>query len=94
MKIGRDPPTKRQVFLPWKVVSNVPNIHLGIYKNYQNFHPLIFYGYTRLRGVGADLPPLDWIGLKELLWDTLYFPEILDIEHMHRLLALSYTFPC
>ena len=32
--------------------------------------------------------------LNELLWDTLYFPEILDIEHMHRLLALSYTFPC
>ena len=28
-----------------------------LYKNYQNFHPLIFYGYTRLRGVGADLPP-------------------------------------
>ena len=27
-----------------------------LYKNYQNFHPLIFYGYTRLRGVGADLP--------------------------------------
>ena len=41
-----------------KVVSNVPNIHLGIYKNYQNFHPLIFYGHTRLRRVGADLPPL------------------------------------
>ena len=38
------------------MVSNVPNIHLGIYKNDQNFHPLIFYGYTRLRGVGADLP--------------------------------------
>ena len=38
------------------MVTYVPNIHLGIYKNYQNFHPLIFYGYTRLRGVGADLP--------------------------------------
>ena len=24
-------------------------------QKYQNFHPLIFYGYTRLRGVGADL---------------------------------------
>ena len=45
------------------MVSNVPNIHLGIYKNYQNFHPLIFYGKTRLRGVQADLPPLGENGL-------------------------------
>ena len=45
-------------------VPNVPNIHLGIYKNYQNFHPLIFYGYTRLRGVGAD-PRV--IGLNDLV---------------------------
>ena len=57
-------PGKRKVVWPWKVVFNVPNIHLGVYKNYQNFHPLIFYGYTRLRGVKADLPPLGWIGLK------------------------------
>ena len=39
----------------WKVVSNVPNIHLGIYKNYQNLHTLHWF-FTRLRGVGADLP--------------------------------------
>ena len=37
------------------MVSHVPNIHLGICKNYLNFHPLTFYGDTRLRGVGADL---------------------------------------
>ena len=36
---------------------NVPNMHLGIYQKYQNFHPLIFYRYTRLRGVWAVLPP-------------------------------------
>ena len=42
------------------MVSNVPNIHIGIYKNYQNFHPLMFYGYTRLRGVGVDLPHPGW----------------------------------
>ena len=29
-------------------------------KNYQNFHPLIFYGYTRLRGVGGEPPP-PWV---------------------------------
>ena len=40
-----------------KMVSNVPNIHLGIYKNYQNFHPLIFYGYSRLRRMGQMYPP-------------------------------------
>ena len=39
------------------MVSNVPTIHLRIYKIYQKFQPLIFYGYKRLRGVGADLPP-------------------------------------
>ena len=35
------------------MVSNLRNIHLGIYKNYQNFRTLIFFGYARLRGVGA-----------------------------------------
>ena len=49
-----------------KVVSSVANIHLGIYKKYQSFHQLIFYGYTRLRGVGADLPALGEIGLSAL----------------------------
>ena len=49
--------TKRKVIFTMKVVSNVFNIHLGVYNDYQNFHPLIFYGHTRLRGVGADLPP-------------------------------------
>ena len=39
------------------MVFNVPNINLGIYKNYQIVHSLIFYAYTRLRGVGADLLP-------------------------------------
>ena len=29
-------------FLPWKVVSNVPNIHLVVYKKCQNFFLLIF----------------------------------------------------
>ena len=60
------------------MVSNVPNIHLGIYKNYQNFRPLIFYGYTRLRGVGADLPPLGGIGLS-FVFDgrTEYAPFLL-----------------
>ena len=38
----------------FEMVSNIPNIHLGIYKNYQNFHLLIF-----------DLPPLGEIGLKD-----------------------------
>ena len=41
--------------LTMKMVSNVPNIHLGIYKNYQDFHSLNFYEYARLRGLGADL---------------------------------------
>ena len=52
--------------LPWKVVSNVPNIYLGIYKNYQNFHPFNFYEYTCLRAVGADLP-MGQIGLRSLV---------------------------
>ena len=34
------------------MVVNVPNIDLGMYKNYQDFHRLIFYGYTRLHMVG------------------------------------------
>ena len=40
------------------MVSNIPNIHLGIYKNCQNFHPLIFYGYSRLRRMEQICPPL------------------------------------
>ena len=68
MKIRRFWPTQwspdqTKSFLTMKMVSNVPNIHLGIYNNYHNFHPLIFYGWTRLREVGADLPPLVQIGL-------------------------------
>ena len=56
-------PRPNTKFFDPNVVYNVPNIYLGIYKNYQNFHTLIFYVYTRLRGVGADLPPLGGIGL-------------------------------
>ena len=68
-----------------KVVSNIPNIHLRIYKNYQNFHPLIFYGYTRLCGLGADLPlPLGEIGLIDL--DILHILQILHNLHtLHNL---------
>ena len=45
-------------------------MHLGIYKNYQSFRPLIFYGYARLRGVGADKPPpLGQIGFR---WNPLF----------------------
>ena len=43
-------------------VSHV--LYLGIYKSYKNFHPLIFYRYTRLRGVGADLPHPGWYRVK------------------------------
>ena len=56
------------------MVSSVPNIHLGMYKNYQNFHPLIFYGYTRLHEVGADLPPP--LAEKGLIDFEKYGPEI------------------
>ena len=44
--------------------------NLGINKNYQNFHPLIFYGYTRLRGVGAGLPHPEWNRVNILLFWT------------------------
>ena len=40
------------------MVSHVPNIHLGIYKNYQNFHPLIFlrvYAFARGRGWSGEI---------------------------------------
>ena len=39
--------------------------YIQLNKNYQNFHPFDFYGYTRLRGVGADLPPPGEIRLKQ-----------------------------
>ena len=42
-----------------------PDIHLGIYKNYQNFHPLILYGYMGSCGAGADLPHPGWKRDKE-----------------------------
>ena len=47
------------------MASYIPNIHLGIYNNYQNFRPLIFYGDTRLRGSGQICPAPGEIGLKE-----------------------------
>ena len=50
---------KSRHFWP-KLVFNVPNIHLGIYENCQNFYPLIFYGYTRLHGLGQICPPSPW----------------------------------
>ena len=28
------------------MASNIPNIHLGVYKNYQIFHSLIFTGLS------------------------------------------------
>ena len=31
-------------------MSNLLNIHLGIYENYQSFRPLLFYGYAHLHG--------------------------------------------
>ena len=47
---------------PWtngKVLDHekcfVPNIQLGIFKNYQNFRPLFFYGY--MRDGGRSVPP-------------------------------------
>ena len=58
MKIRRDPATKRKVSLVMKSGFKVPKIHLGIYKNYQNIQPLIFYRHTstHLCGGGVDLP--------------------------------------
>ena len=42
------------------MVSHVPNLHLGMYKNYPNFCPLIFYWDTRLRRSA----PLGWNRVK------------------------------
>ena len=53
--------------LTMKMVSNVPNIHLGIYKHYQNFHPLIFYRHTRLRRLGAYLSRPGWNRVKHVV---------------------------
>ena len=39
------------------MVSNVPNIVLGIYKNYQNYHPLIFSGANACTGWEQICPP-------------------------------------
>ena len=37
------PQTKQNSFV-MKSFFNLPNLHLGVYKNYQNSHPLIFSG--------------------------------------------------
>lgn len=66
-------PDQTESFLTWKMVSHIPNIHLGTYKNYQKFHSLIFYGYSRLRGVGADLPRPGWYRVNLLFWGKFVF---------------------
>ena len=50
------PQTKQNLFV-MKSFLNLPNLHLGVYKNYQNSHPLIFSGTYVCTGWEQICPP-------------------------------------
>ena len=61
---------KGKVFLPWKVVSNVPNIYLGIRQSYWNSQTSIHYGTQK------NKTSLVEVSNHESIWELAYLNNI------------------